>query len=68
MNHRWHDAYSKDNKYCRRCGVHRERRTRKILMAMVNHPPWEVYKYESLWWYWFGTDIKSGSFKRPNCK
>lgn len=62
--HRW-----KDNR-CVRCNVIRERRTRVRVMAIVNHPPWEVRKYESRyryetgdWWTWERPECKSNKSK-----
>ena len=57
MNHKW-----KDN-VCVNCGISRIKRSWKLLMCIVNHPPWEVYKYGKSFWY---KEIKS--FKRPDCK
>lgn len=34
-------------------------------MAIVNHPPYDVYKYESKMVY---TDIDGTTTKRPDCK
>lgn len=57
MNHRW------ANNTCINCGVTRERKTWKLLMGIVNHPPWNVYKYGTAWWYG-----EVNKFKRPDCK
>jgi len=60
MNHKW------ENNKCARCGIKRIKRTWKLLMCIVNHPPWEVYKYgKSFFYYGNGID---GTFKRPDCK
>lgn len=49
---------------CIKCGLMRKQKTRKILMAIVNHPPWEAYKYEQYYEYHDG--IKT-MLKRPDC-
>lgn len=57
-NHKW------KNDKCERCGIERKRKNVKLLMAIVNHPPWEAYKYESFWIYKFDNKwIKI----RPSC-
>ena len=33
-------------------------------MAIVNHPPWNVWKHESKFRYWFGFEW---TWKRPDC-
>lgn len=57
MNHRW-----KDNT-CIHCGITRKRKYWRLLMAIVNHPPWEAYLTGTDWWY--GEKHK---FQRPECK
>lgn len=60
MNHKW------SGNICLNCGVSRERRTRKLLMAITTFPPYDHYKYDFLWFYW--TDnINKGTFIRPEC-
>ncbi len=61
MNHKWDE-----NNKCKVCGLEREMRTEKLLMAIVNHPPWEAYRYERKYAYSF--DLKKWSFVRPTCK
>jgi hypothetical protein len=51
---------------CLNCGVQRKRRTRTLLMAITNFPPYNHYKYDYLWFYWTD-DINKGTFIRPNC-
>lgn len=57
MNHKW-----KDNT-CVNCGLKREKKSWKLLMCIVNHPPYDVYKYGKNWWYG-----KENQFIRPDCK
>lgn len=35
-------------------------------MAIVNHPPWNVYQYGKSWAYFFEANV--WTFKRPDCK
>jgi hypothetical protein len=56
MNHKW------ENNVCVNCGLTRERRYWKQLMAIVNHPPWEAYRTGVS--YWYGNRYK---FNRPSC-
>jgi len=58
-NHRWISGT------CVKCGLMRTQKTKKILMAIVNHPPFDVYKYEQYFEYSDG--IKKME-KRPDCK
>jgi hypothetical protein len=53
------------NNRCQLCGCTRERKGYKILMATVNHPPWNVYKY----YYKFAYSGGPGgtTFARPAC-
>ena len=51
---------------CLKCGLMREKKTFKQLMAVVNHPPWEVYEYTERYVYWNG--IGNTTTKRPDCK
>lgn len=50
---------------CCKCGLNKTMKTRKILMAVVNHPPWEEYKYEQYYEYHDGFKT---TLKRPDCK
>ena len=50
---------------CVKCGLMRKRKTRRILMAIVNHPPWEAYSSEQYFEYNNGGSITE---KRPDCK
>ncbi len=72
MNHRWNEPKEIDGKKvwtCKNCGVSRRVHTYKILMAIVNHPPWEAYKYETAFIYWNkGETPGTAMIKRPNCK
>jgi hypothetical protein len=38
-------------------------------MAIVNHPPWDVYQSGTDWWYFekYTDGIKLGTFERPDC-
>lgn len=63
MNHKWRKGGLPQ--LCERCGILRSRKTFKLHMATVNHPPWDVYKYESKIVY---TDINGTAVKRPDCK
>ena len=60
MNHRW------ENNICTKCGIKRERKTRKLHMAMVYHPPYDIYKYDTLFEY----TLKNGAttWNRPKCQ
>lgn len=61
-NHKWRKGGFPQ--LCTVCGILRQRRTVKTLMATVNHPPWEVYKYESKMVY---TSLNKTTIKRPKC-
>lgn len=58
-NHKW------TNGKCVRCGITREKRTRSTRMAIVNHPPWEVWHHEFIYKYF----LKNGTetWQRPEC-
>lgn len=56
-NHKW------QNNVCITCGLEREKRTVKTLMAMVGSR--DIYKYEQK--YFYSRPFKSGSFERPDC-
>lgn len=67
MNHKWQDNV------CVNCGLHRMMRSWKILMCIVNHPPWEVWEYGRSWYYGYQHKdckslVKGFGFKRPDCK
>lgn len=62
-NHKWREGLLPQS--CRNCGIIRSRQTFKTLMAVVNHPHWEVYKYESKIVY---TTVNKTTAKRPECK
>lgn len=49
---------------CLNCGILRDRQTFKILMAVVNHPPWNLFKYETRMVY---TNIEKTFHKAPSC-
>ena len=58
MNHKW------ENDTCKNCGLNRERKTWKLLMAITgstNH-----YRYGTGWWYYRVEG--NGTFARPQCK
>lgn len=59
LNHKW------KNDKCLRCGLERKRKTVKRRMAIVNHPPYDVYKYETFWVYYHF--IEGWKFDRPDC-
>lgn len=68
MNHKWKENFDKGYKViqvCSRCGILREKRTIKRCMAIVNHPPWNVYTYRYVWHYTDGEHPTSA--KRPDC-
>jgi hypothetical protein len=50
---------------CIKCGLIRKRKGVNILMAIVNHPPWEAYRREMYWEYFDGIVYMK---KRPDCK
>lgn len=60
MNHRW------ENNTCVKCGVKRKIRNDKVLMAIVNHPPWEAYRYRRFYIFSFNGEVWQRS--RPSCK
>ena len=60
MNHRW------KNDSCINCGIKRKKVTVKILMAVVNHPPWEAYKYKQT--HHFSFDGVKWRSERPSCQ
>ena len=60
MNHRW------ENDTCKNCRLQRKRKSWKLRMAIVNHPPWELWRYGNGWWYYRVEG--NGTFARPQCK
>lgn len=50
---------------CIKCGLLRERKTGKLLMAISSQPPYNHYKYESYYEY---NDGLRKTNKRPDCK
>jgi len=62
MNHKW------ENNICVNCGVNRERKTRSLLMAISEFPPYNHYKHEWLWFYWYPENNTVVGFNRPDCK
>lgn len=61
-NHKWRKGGYPQ--LCTECGILRSRKTFKTLMAVVNHPPWEAYRYETKIVY---TDKDKTTTKRPDC-
>lgn len=59
MKHKWGNGNT-----CLICGVEREMLTIKHLMAIVNHPPWNVYHYERKWHYLVNNKLTA---QRPDC-
>lgn len=59
MNHKW-----KDN-ICVHCGIKREMKTWKLLMAMVGSR--DYYQYGRQYYYTVN-GVKKGTFKRPECQ
>jgi hypothetical protein len=62
MNHKWN--IQKD--VCLRCGVVRERKTSKLLMAITDFPPYNHYLYEQ--YFLYHTLDGNVTTKRPDCK
>ena len=50
---------------CVKCGLLRQRKTRKILMAITHHSPYDHYIYEPYFEY---NDGFKKMDKRPGCK
>lgn len=64
--HKW-DEYNSDT--CLKCGVTREKKTFKLLMAISNQPPYNHYKYEQKYVYTIGNgDKRKKTTQRPECK
>ncbi len=60
MNHRWNKQDA-----CINCGILREKRTIKTLMAITNSSPYNHYVYENKYHYLTGE--KPATIIRPNC-
>lgn len=60
MNHKW-----VENK-CINCGITREKKSWRMLMAITDTPPYDHYKYGKTYAYFF--EPKIYTFKRPDCK
>jgi len=58
-NHRWIGGT------CNKCGLMRTLKTKKLLMAITNSPPYNHYKYEQ--YYEYNDGIRTLE-KRPDCK
>ena len=63
MNHRW--EHKGKTASCIRCKIVRDLRTVKTLMATVNHPPWDVYRWQRKWFYITGEAPATAT--RPEC-
>lgn len=50
---------------CVKCGLLRERKTQRLLMAITNHPPYDHYIYKQYFEY---NDGFKKMDKRPDCK
>lgn len=61
-NHKWRKGGFPQ--LCTKCGILRSRKTFKLCMAIMNHPPWEAYVYETKMVY---TDESGTTVKRPEC-
>lgn len=59
--HKW-DKWTKE--ICLRCGIKREKKTFKHLMAISNTPPYNHYRYEQSYVYYAG---KEKTKERPTC-
>lgn len=58
--HKW------ENNKCVKCGIIRRIEKHRLCMAIVNHPPWNYYKYLRYWIYSF--DEKRWTKSRFDCK
>lgn len=68
MNHSWKESIKEGKtviQECSICGCLRQKISTKKLMCIINHPPWQVYKYERNWHY---TTVYKTSTSRPNCE
>lgn len=61
MRHKW------DGKKCLNCGIEKKTINKRILMAIVNHPPWEGYTTETFIAY-SKDGFKTYSNKAGNCQ
>lgn len=52
---------------CKNCGILRERKTFKFLMAITNTPPYDHYKYETKMVYTYGPAGPIETPIRPEC-
>jgi len=67
MNHSWKESIKEGKtviQECSICGCLRQKISTKKLMCIVNHPPWQVYKYKRNWHY---STVYKTSTNRPNC-
>lgn len=72
MNHRWNDPIEvagKKVQTCKFCGLRRRLHTFITYRAIMNHPPWEINKYETGFIYWYpGESSGTEMTQRPSCK
>ena len=64
MNHKWRKGELPQ--LCERCGILRQRKTFRLLMAITDHPPYNHYLYETKMVY-TGIEMPTTT-KRPECK
>jgi hypothetical protein len=66
MNHHWHPIKQDSThlQQCKRCGVIRKKITIKTLMAIIQEPPYDCYKYKSAWIYFVDGEK---TYDRPDC-
>jgi len=63
--HKW-DKYNGDT--CLKCGITRQKKTFKLLMAITYHPPYDHYKYEQKYVYTIGNGKdRRQTTERPEC-
>lgn len=62
MRHKWNIH----GDVCLRCGLVRIRRSRALLMAITDFPPYNHYRYEQYWEY--NTIEGNLTHTRPECK
>ena len=60
MNHKWNDDV------CTHCGVVRKKHTFRHHMAILNHPPWDVYSYERIYVF-LSKGSANWKVTRPDC-
>ena len=63
MNHKWRKGELPQ--LCERCGILRQRKTFRLLMAITDHPPYNHYLYETKIVY-TGIEMPTTT-KRPEC-